>query len=637
MGNFYRKSTETISTSPNWMAQKIYRGDFTTNYTFADRIGYGAAGLGLGLVHGAASAIEGIGDFFAGTALQIVGDKEGAKEVYQNSWSGDFRKWINEEINPDDNKAFSTYLDVVSGVGNAATQVGLMMLTGGASGYLGAGATAVKVASVAPLFISATGSGTAEAVQTTGELGAKENVYGVLTGSTELATEMVLGAGGKILKGSKIFGKAESEAVKGITKHAILRGTISSAAGEFGEEAMSEAASVWWKQLTGVDPNAKLNGSDIVRAGFMGAVSGGVLGFGNSAITTRAAQNAGRKIIENGTEKETVAEASALVKAATSATKGNLDNMDSVQRVKKALELYQSDANAPTSRKAYYLGQMSAGLFEIGMYESSKGYRADIFTTVAQGGEAATKIINGANALFEETLGRKLTAEDFSSPDAVGTKMLASVSLYNDLATPTDAELVDISIRNESAVAFSPDQMASDIAALKDGEGTAVYNLGGGRMAIVTKRKGDGSISVGLVENKNTNAIKATHGIKSIEGAVALVKSMQDGTYGQPRATATPAQPNEPTKKKSILDEEFKLEISEKNVEMPKKPEAAKAPKKPEAPKKAEAAKKAEAKKKPEVSKPTEKSKAAEPKTEKKKAPEKEAKAKTESEPKKEG
>ena len=625
-----------IPSTASWREQKVHRGENKTRVTAGDRIGYGAAGLGLGLVHGAASAIEGIGDFFAGTALQIVGDKEGAKEVYQNSWSGDFRKWIEEEINPDDNKAFSTYLDVVSGVGNAATQVGLMMLTGGASGYLGAGATAVKVASVAPLFISATGSGTAEAVQTTGELGAKENIYGVLTGSTELATEMVLGAGGKILKGSKVFGKAESEAVKGITKHAILRGTISSAAGEFGEEALSEAASVWWKNLTGVDPNAKLNGSDIVRAGFMGAVSGGVLGFGNSAITTRAAQNAGRKIIENGTEKATVAEASALVKAATSATKGNLDNMDSVQRVKKALELYQSDANAPTSRKAYYLGQMSAGLFEVGMYESSKGYRADIFTTVAQGGEAATKIINGANALFEETLGRKLTAEDFSSPDSVGTKMLASVSLYNDLATPTDAELVDISIRNESAVAFSPDQMASDIAALKDGEGTAVYNLGGGRMAIVTKRKGDGSISVGLVENKNTNAIKATHGVKSIEGAVALVKSMQDGTYGQPRATATPAQPTKPTKKKSILDEEFKLEISEKNVEMPKKPEAAKAPKKPEAPKKAEVAKKAEAKKKPDVSRSTEKSKAEEPKTEKKKAPEKEAKAKTESEPKKE-
>ena len=35
--------------------------------------------------------------------------------------------------------------------------------------------------------------------------------------------------------------------------------------------------------------------------------------------------------------------------------------------------------------------------------------------------------------------------------------------------------------------------MASDVTALKDGEGAAVYNLGNGIMAVVTKRKGDGT------------------------------------------------------------------------------------------------------------------------------------------------
>lgn len=625
-----RYNNARVVTNPvsSLVERKVHRGTYDYERSVGDAILMGHV-YGSSLIPTAVlSTVESISDFVAGTALQVVGQKEAAKDLYSNSWSGKIKQKVRDYVNPAGNKTLNTIMDVGDVVADAAVLVGLTLATGGAAGAAagaagatGAAATAsVKVASLMPIFLSAAGSGTAEAVQTTGKLGAKENIYGVTTGAVELATEYALGAGGKILRGAGFLGEAGEEATKGIARHAVLKGILTNAGGEFMEESMSYGASVALKNATGVDPNAKFDMSEMFKVGLMGSVAGGVLGFGSSAISVGNATSAGKRIVEKGEGaiNETLAEASALVSEAAKTSEGTFTNMVAVDRVNKALSLYQEDEKSgklTKSRQAYYLGQISQGLYEVEMYDSAAQYGKDIANTVAKGGEDAQRLIDGANAMFEENLGRKLTAEDFASVDSIGTKMLSAVSVYKNLTTPTDAELVDVNIRNESAVAYSPEKMATDIAALNEGEGTALYNLGNGKMAVVTKRAGDGSISVGLIENRDSTKVKAQHGIKSIEGAIEAVNAMQNGTFGQLKASAH-------KKAESILKEKF--EITEKNVEnanvkqFEKAPEAAKSPKKTEAAKKPEAPKKAEPKKVDKVEK-------AEVKTEKKEAPKKEA------------
>lgn len=260
-----------------------------TVYSAPEKVGRAVTAGVASLGAGALSLIEGLGDFAAGTALQIAGNKEGAMAIYGNSWSGDLAQKARGIMSEDwrDTKAAGVATDITYGLGNALAQVGIAFATAGVANTAiagtslagtAAGATAVKAASMLPLFMSATASGTGEAVQITGEIGAKENIFGILTGATELATETIMGAGGKLLKGAGIWGKAADEATKSITRHAVTKGIFSSAAGEFFEEATSALLSTTWKRATGVDKSAQYDVGEALYQGMLGSVSGAFLG-----------------------------------------------------------------------------------------------------------------------------------------------------------------------------------------------------------------------------------------------------------------------------------------------------------------------------------------------------------------------
>ncbi len=254
-------------------------------------IGY----LGGNVVTGAGQMVEGIVDVGMAGADLLRGDTDMAQYRFIKNVTKEWDEELERSYNP--GTVMQIGGDVASGIGTS-----LMYMIPKAGIFLGAAGTF--------------GSNVSEAAERTGEVGLKELGYAAAATVPEVALEGLLGAatrGGKALfsAGSKALtkgtakagvnavGKSATKASKSLLGHVALE-TAKGMAGEGAEEAITEAIDPFLLRLFKIDENAQLDMGNVVYAGLIGSLSGGLMTSGPAAINYKSSQAAGRMIREAG-------------------------------------------------------------------------------------------------------------------------------------------------------------------------------------------------------------------------------------------------------------------------------------------------------------------------------------------------
>ena len=265
-------------------------------------IGY----LGEKLAVGTVSSIEGIVDYLGSGFAKLFGRDDWAENIIANDWFGDWYSHPEEWFNP--GQGWQVAGDVAGGIGTSipgmAASIGAAVLTGGSS--LVAQGVATAGASFLTSGLGAAGRSTKEAYQQSGELTGKEFGYGALSGLTEGGIEVVsnligMGSGAVVKSFTKAIGKETAEA---FTKQGIIKTLGKSFLGEAFEESASEILDPYWKRLT-YDPNAKnATADEILYAGFVGGLSGMVMGGTSYGIDATRSYIGGNRLAQRGGEAE---------------------------------------------------------------------------------------------------------------------------------------------------------------------------------------------------------------------------------------------------------------------------------------------------------------------------------------------
>lgn len=254
-------------------------------------IGY----LGGNVVTGAGQMVEGIVDVGMAGADLLRGDTDMAQYRFLKNVTKEWDEELERSYNP--GTVMQIGGDVASGIGTS-----LVYMIPKAGIFLGAAGTF--------------GSNVSEAAEKTGEVGLKELGYAAAATVPEVALEGLLGAatrGGKALfsagskaltkgtakAGVKTVGKTATKVSKSLLGHVALE-TAKGMAGEGAEEAITEAIDPFLLRLFKIDENAQLDMGNVVYAGLIGALSGGLMTSGPAAINYKSSQAAGRMIREAG-------------------------------------------------------------------------------------------------------------------------------------------------------------------------------------------------------------------------------------------------------------------------------------------------------------------------------------------------
>ena len=254
-------------------------------------IGY----LGGNVVTGAGQMVEGIVDVGMAGADLLRGDTDMAQYRFLKNVTKEWDEELERSYNP--GTVMQIGGDVASGIGTS-----LVFMIPKAGIFLGAAGTF--------------GSNVSQAAEMTGEVGLKELGYAAAATVPEILLEKTIGAatrGGKALlsagykaltkgtakAGVKAVGKTATKVSKSLLGHVALE-TAKGMAGEGAEEAITEAIDPFLLRLFKIDENAQLDMGNVVYAGLIGSLSGGLMTSGPAAINYKSSQAAGRMIREAG-------------------------------------------------------------------------------------------------------------------------------------------------------------------------------------------------------------------------------------------------------------------------------------------------------------------------------------------------
>ena len=221
----------------------------------------------------------------------MTGNVERAKSRFVDSPVDAMRERLEEEYNP--GKVAGFIGDIAGGIGQS---IGYGLIS------------AIPYAGQPMMYSSIVEQSISSAAEKTGEVGWKEVGYGATAGAVEGLLESKLGAGVNAVKGigSAILKKtginvAESAAKAGGKSmlKSVLTETAKGAAGEFAEEAISEAVDPALLRLYNIDENAQFSLKDVAYAGLIGGLSGGMMSAGPAAINYRSAVSVGRALQES--------------------------------------------------------------------------------------------------------------------------------------------------------------------------------------------------------------------------------------------------------------------------------------------------------------------------------------------------
>ena len=280
---------------------------------------YALESLGLGLL----SSVEGAADFLVGGVAELFGADDYAESLMKSDWVN--YNQANEWYNPSEGWQFVG--DVAQGVSNALPGVALSFVHPAlATGYF---------------MSSAAGRSTSEAVKETGELSAKEWLYGTGSGAIEGAIEQFSsGIGGSKL--GKIAGKTLAKTTAGKV--------FTTMAGEGVEEVASDIVNPMLKRVTGVDKKATIDWSSLPRTFGVGALAGGVTGGGGHVI--KAATSGGFNNLNANENAQELQQRLADNNTRQAKGKKEIYKQKDLMRTAEALSLNLQKMN-PVKRKAF--------------------------------------------------------------------------------------------------------------------------------------------------------------------------------------------------------------------------------------------------------------------------------------------
>ena len=270
------------------------KGQSRGNLTLGETAEYAAKKAGIEFLRVGGGAIDA-----ALVPVDLVtGNVEKAKSRFLNNPMDEKREALEKEYNP--GKVAGFIGEVAGGIGQS---IGYGLIS------------AIPYAGTPMMYSSIIEQGISSAAKQTGDVGFKEIAYGATTGAIEGALESKLGAGVNAAKGigSAILKKtglnvAESAAKAGGKSmlKTVLTETAKGAAGEFAEEAISEAVDPALLRLYNIDENAQLSLKDVAYAGLIGGLSGGIMSAGPAAINYRSAVSVGRDLQERRLDGELI-------------------------------------------------------------------------------------------------------------------------------------------------------------------------------------------------------------------------------------------------------------------------------------------------------------------------------------------
>lgn len=233
------------------------------NGGFWGGVGYTLGKAGTGALRG----LEGIWDFVAGGIADLFGADEWAEEQLTTS---PFDEW-NEELD-----AWYNPSGVMEFVGDVAGGVGQMLpsIAVSAIPYVG------PALSTGMFITSAAGMGVSDAAKESGELGAKEWLYGAGSGAVEGAIEKLSGGIGGTKLGT-VLGKQVAKSTGGKLAATFV--------GEGLEEVASDLIDPALRRVTGVDPDATVDVSQLPNTFLVGGTAGAILGGGSRLVNAKRA------------------------------------------------------------------------------------------------------------------------------------------------------------------------------------------------------------------------------------------------------------------------------------------------------------------------------------------------------------
>ena len=354
-------------------------------------LGYVAGNIGIG----AAGIVEGATDLVSAAGYALTGQGDKAKAQFLDSWSGEWKRQLDDWYNPNDTMSF--FGDVGSALGNSLVAV-------------------IPYVGLPAFFAGASGGGISSAAEKTGDVGFKEVGYGVTSGIVESLLEKYVGPGAAKVQG--IGTKAVNSVLKNTTKSAVRnsvwRQVFSNMGEEFLEESLSEMIDPMIQRLYQVDPNAATSFSDVLRAGFVGAISGSIMGGAQVGGTAVYDSSVGRTIAANGNSATLKRTAEGVLSSPFFTDQNGIQD-EGILELAGTLNSY----NALTPEKLQsgegyrLLGAMKRQLFGIEARTKSAPYRREV---VARAEDTA--------AYASRFFGKAYTAEDIKADkDGVLTQL----------------------------------------------------------------------------------------------------------------------------------------------------------------------------------------------------------------------
>ena len=427
----------------------------------------GKAGTGL------ASIGEGITDLVVGGTLDLFGQDRAAKEIFANSWVGDWNKELDEWYNP--SGAMKVVGDISGGIGQSVGFVGTTAV-----------GTLVGVPQLGLVAIGTSGAGNAigDAVRQTGELGVKEYVYGTASGLTEVALEKIVGA--TLAQGAKLAGKTGAKvttkqvgsklgkaALSNASRKGFIRTTVTEAAEEGLEEFLSSGANTLLLNVTGVDKEAKFSPYEAGYSAMIGFVSGGLMSGVSQGTRNAMNYSRGQKIKTAGNTQTMLNTADYLSKK-LHAESGDDRIAPILTQLANSRAAYEKLKNKDGARASLYLGEMQETVTVLETrakaYQYSDQFAEKIKAEPSKAEEYAQKvnIILGTNYTAQDVIDNKDVNGIMGVRDILGVMRFAG-EYMNESMRKAEMEAAMEAERGEYA-SEEMQELANDPAPMQNAE-----------------------------------------------------------------------------------------------------------------------------------------------------------------------
>lgn len=330
--------------------------------------------------------------FTTGMGGFMVSDEEMAEWMDKYTYSND---WLEEES--------GWFGDIAQNVAQGAGQLVGMYLTGGIGKAAGLGAKGAQAVSLGAMSIGAAGKGTEEALNEGANLG-QATVYGLLSGATEAATEMLGGVAGDFATG--VIGKAalKNAAVRKFTSTLagkMIAGFIS----EGFEEVLSDVVNPIWKKISydyDLDLANEYSSGEFWAGLAQSFVVGGIVGAIGTGVTY---QRLGKTTIND----KKVGQKAAI---AYGEYADNLDDLHkAAKKLNKTFSQIVEEANIDIAERTNIDKAMEQVRTNPDLSETQ---RSKLERAIKKAYEANTQYVDSQNKLLGELESAGITAEDLA-------------------------------------------------------------------------------------------------------------------------------------------------------------------------------------------------------------------------------